>query len=454
MAFPFTSPKPQASIQLLKGTISVAWSFFVCSAFVVTFLVRIGILTIIVFGSDPGSSIGAPTFNTVGSGPGKGLQLPGSSSWSGPKHDRSEGSEEEGFDHPFTKRGSQKNYREPRRKRQVACPFWKHNPIAYSDCLYRHTIYDLGQHLKVVHKQAIHCPTCGVKFSDPDSRNGHIRQRSCAPLPYFLEGVSEQNFHEIRNLAPGLQGEARWFAVWRILFPRSRQPNTCFISSIFDEVMGIARRACSHFGQQNPNLHIAFNGDNPFVNRPYPIWSQFSPLAQPHRDLSFLTSDFPIPMQAVPLPQTSAAVPAPAPTPIAASSSAPATAARPTLPNDCAPPHAAPANPDTNPTIVISPFTENHPYQRFPDANDVPTSEPGAGTQHIGGDSTVPPSEYPDPWDDMPFAGQLAEDETPNTSLHLLEDYLLQAGLLSGVENASGASEEPEPAENNVEDRV
>jgi hypothetical protein len=256
----------------IQDVLRSIWSTFLCVLILAAVLVHSGRLCFVVCPLGVELSSGS-AFDA------------GSSSWEGasragrqhePKRKFSQ--DDDSAESPRAKRKTMRPYRQAGEdERFYACHLWKLNPIRFADCLYRQTIRsDFLSHLKK-HKQALHCPTCKLEFKKPEERDAHIVRQCCDVVVRVVEGVSEQSFQDISELPSGVHGEARWRAVWRILFPSITVPDSPYVGSEWDESMGVARRACQRFPTS--------------MNSPYPTWAQLKALAAQYRDLSCLTSD-------------------------------------------------------------------------------------------------------------------------------------------------------------------
>ncbi|KAG8162727.1 hypothetical protein KVR01_007205 [Diaporthe batatas] len=134
---------------------------------------------------------------------------------------------------------------------QFACPFYLHDCYEWHNCLrnYKlHRIVDVRLHVMRIHTLPPQCPSCGEEFegdqpeSADDRCNAHIQLRSCQPLPDPpppRQGVTGDQIVAIRSIATNRSGRrgdpqdsarAKWFEIWRIIFPDSTPPTSPYIT--------------------------------------------------------------------------------------------------------------------------------------------------------------------------------------------------------------------------------
>ncbi|KAK7964449.1 hypothetical protein PG988_011423 [Apiospora saccharicola] len=126
----------------------------------------------------------------------------------------------------------------------LACPFYKHNPHKYVDCLI-YSSFDELKHLKA-HLERNHkwddcyCPICGMMFKDPKQRDHHVRERSCVQRELFHSGVRPDQQEKIDKIA----GDRRihktktdkWYRIWEVVFPTEEAPDSPYLGWVEKEM--------------------------------------------------------------------------------------------------------------------------------------------------------------------------------------------------------------------------
>lgn len=145
-----------------------------------------------------------------------------------------------------------------RQHQGLACPFYKLDAMRHMDCsrLRLSRIRDVKQHLLRRHRQPPYCPVCGDTFDDPRGRDNHIMARACRALSGGvlpnIEGVTEtQRVALGRRVDRALDEAGQWFSVWQILFPTVPHPPSPYLSSQFEEVLGMLHES---WGRQRDML--------------------------------------------------------------------------------------------------------------------------------------------------------------------------------------------------------
>lgn len=128
---------------------------------------------------------------------------------------------------------SSKRRRTSDRKLTFACPYTKKDPMSYRDC-YKYTlsrIRDVKQHLARRHQKPLYCARCMDTFESEGERDGHIREAACPLQPSItLDGITESQKQKLaKKSASNTSEEAQWFAVYEILFPGHRPPESPYI---------------------------------------------------------------------------------------------------------------------------------------------------------------------------------------------------------------------------------
>lgn len=129
--------------------------------------------------------------------------------------------------------------------RIFACPFYLHDRLEHSGCLYTRLtrVGDVRQHLvERVHKQAVHCPVCCTTFRGRTAearqqRDEHVQRASCepSPSPPSFPGITEDQEREIREIALNTRTNQytepqRWYKIWDYLFPGEPRPASPFLT--------------------------------------------------------------------------------------------------------------------------------------------------------------------------------------------------------------------------------
>ncbi|KAJ9137740.1 hypothetical protein NKR23_g8992 [Pleurostoma richardsiae] len=109
-----------------------------------------------------------------------------------------------------------------------ACPYYGRDPQKHQACLTRatHTLADVKEHLWTDHRQPPHCPSCDKLFDASGDRDQHVIARSCTrATPLAIEGVACEDLVRIDVAAD------TWFAIWDIVFPRTKRPARRYLSA-------------------------------------------------------------------------------------------------------------------------------------------------------------------------------------------------------------------------------
>lgn len=128
----------------------------------------------------------------------------------------------------------------------LACPFQKHDPIRYRDCLKLKLlrIKDVKQHLRRRHKQPdYYCSRCYTIFDESQQRDEHTRLALCEkkPMPNFGGITAKQDKELCANADRTLGVEKQWFQVWDTVFPGQRKPQSAFLNNYTEETVSLLR---------------------------------------------------------------------------------------------------------------------------------------------------------------------------------------------------------------------
>ncbi|KAI0849958.1 hypothetical protein F5Y00DRAFT_268735 [Daldinia vernicosa] len=132
------------------------------------------------------------------------------------------------------------------RKRWLACPWYKKDPVRYSSCakykLLR--IKDVKQHTYRRHmKPTVYCSVCFRVFSREKERDRHMQKKTCTPRsePEF-DGLSEQQRKELNQSANrGKDDTERWYCMWDTIFPGERRPLLPYLGVGRQELLPLLR---------------------------------------------------------------------------------------------------------------------------------------------------------------------------------------------------------------------
>ncbi|KAI0119589.1 hypothetical protein F4814DRAFT_412547 [Daldinia grandis] len=147
---------------------------------------------------------------------------------------------------PRNKRNIQSDSGGRPRKRWLACPWYKKDPLKYSSCakykLLR--IKDVKQHTYRRHmKPTIYCSACFRVFSRETERDRHTQKKTCIPRdePEF-DGLSEQQRKELNQSANrGKDDTERWYCMWDMIFPGERRPLLPYLGVGRQELLPLLR---------------------------------------------------------------------------------------------------------------------------------------------------------------------------------------------------------------------
>lgn len=125
-----------------------------------------------------------------------------------------------------------------------ACPFFKHDPIYFRDCLFRHTSTRtnyLKQHLRRHHLQPIHCPICGQKFKSLGEKDDHIRLQTCPHQQFHHAGLTNEQMDRLGTIPRNKSPAERWYMMWEIIYgPDVPRPESPYVRDPWVEVVAIS----------------------------------------------------------------------------------------------------------------------------------------------------------------------------------------------------------------------
>ncbi|KAK9771396.1 putative C2H2-type domain-containing protein [Seiridium cardinale] len=127
-------------------------------------------------------------------------------------------------------------------ERILACPFYKKDSSKYQEChkfgLKR--IKDVKQHIYRKHKRPdYYCPKCFNEFNDPRGRDDHVRGNSCAKCESpHSDMISEDKKKKLAQcFGRSKPIDEQWYAVWDLLFPGRRKPQSPYMEDGGQEVV-------------------------------------------------------------------------------------------------------------------------------------------------------------------------------------------------------------------------
>ncbi|WDK16684.1 HET and ankyrin domain protein [Colletotrichum graminicola] len=127
---------------------------------------------------------------------------------------------------------------------EIACPFYKVDPLKYSGCLKGARLLTISQvkdHLLKQHRMPFYCPVCKSEFQTASNRDRHIVKRSCSLKKEFPhEGVSDDQRRLLlrRHRRVGLK--EHWHKICVLLqleISRSASPYLIDTTIVANEVM-------------------------------------------------------------------------------------------------------------------------------------------------------------------------------------------------------------------------
>ncbi|ROW00781.1 hypothetical protein VMCG_06522 [Cytospora schulzeri] len=121
----------------------------------------------------------------------------------------------------------------------LACPFSKKDPARHRRC-YKYElkrVRDVKQHLRRCHRKAVYCPVCGQTFPDEETRDVHVRQRTCPASPDLnVEGVTETQIQQLAVKSSSKKSEEeQWFGIFEIVFPGHPRPKSPYVDQLFSD---------------------------------------------------------------------------------------------------------------------------------------------------------------------------------------------------------------------------
>ncbi|KAK0662117.1 hypothetical protein QBC41DRAFT_188636, partial [Cercophora samala] len=116
----------------------------------------------------------------------------------------------------------------------LACHYWKFNPIVHKDCakLNLQDVSRIKQHLKRNHYHDYYCDDCWETFPTQNKYRQHRDHRSCHRQADQHRFMTHQQSNQLSKSSRRYLSETeKWFAVWDMLFPDHRQPESPDIDS-------------------------------------------------------------------------------------------------------------------------------------------------------------------------------------------------------------------------------
>ncbi|KAK6080913.1 hypothetical protein SCUP234_05011 [Seiridium cupressi] len=147
-------------------------------------------------------------------------------------------------------------------ERILACPFYKKNSSKYQEChkfgLKR--IKDVKQHIYRKHKRPdYYCPKCFDEFNNPRGRDDHVRGNSCAKRQSpHSDMISEDEKKKLAQCSARSKPiDEQWYAVWDLLFPGQRKPQSPYMEDGGQEV--VHRVRCTWNEQRSEIIRSVMN---------------------------------------------------------------------------------------------------------------------------------------------------------------------------------------------------
>lgn len=116
-------------------------------------------------------------------------------------------------------------------KKEIACPFYKKDPVKYSGCLKRSRLLSMThvkEHLLQCHRIPFYCPVCKKDFPTAKRQHRHIVKRACTLRQGFpFEGISDDQVRLLSRRHRHLSLKQQWHKVCELLrleFPGSASP--------------------------------------------------------------------------------------------------------------------------------------------------------------------------------------------------------------------------------------
>ncbi|KAK2041429.1 hypothetical protein LZ31DRAFT_544069 [Colletotrichum somersetense] len=131
------------------------------------------------------------------------------------------------------------------RRLEIACPFYKVDPLKHSGCLKGARLLSISQvkdHLLQQHRMPFYCPVCKSDFQTAANRDRHIVKRVCSfkeEIPY--EGVSEDQRRLLLSRRKRMGLKQHWHkicALLQIKISGSASPYLIDTNIVANEVMG------------------------------------------------------------------------------------------------------------------------------------------------------------------------------------------------------------------------
>ncbi|KAL3305703.1 het and ankyrin domain protein [Colletotrichum asianum] len=105
--------------------------------------------------------------------------------------------------------------------RELACPFYKRDPVKYLSCLKYCRLNNptqLKEHLLQQHRLPPYCPICKKGFQTAKSRDRHIVRRTCSIQDFFqFEGISDDQRRLLFRRHKGLGLQQQWKRICEVI---------------------------------------------------------------------------------------------------------------------------------------------------------------------------------------------------------------------------------------------
>jgi len=141
--------------------------------------------------------------------------------------------------------------------RQLACPFYRLDPIRYANCQLRNKLTTPGyvkQHLLRAHGRPMYCPTCGEIFRADGAQErweSHVNARRCVrrEKKCVSDCLSEAQTNALQRVVLGakLDPVGSYTKIWVAIFPNEAVPPNPYVQpGGLEYVMLVARRGLRH----------------------------------------------------------------------------------------------------------------------------------------------------------------------------------------------------------------
>jgi len=144
---------------------------------------------------------------------------------------------------------------------RFCCPFYASNPNANRECLQTqglNNIFAVKRHVCRDHRIPYYCPTCFEVFDVSKAKDNHIRARNCPRRDLSRRpGVTEKQVKLVARVSKDLPESKQWFSIFRILFPRRREPPSPYLDGELESAVANLREFWGREGQRIVSEFVA-----------------------------------------------------------------------------------------------------------------------------------------------------------------------------------------------------